>query len=321
MLQVKKTTSLVEGGILAAIAIVFALASVYIPILGIVINMIWPVPFLLLGARHGLKMSLMCLAAAGIIISILINPLQGISSVLGLGFIGIALGYAIRHEFSPMKSMVVGVTSSFISKVVVILISIFVMGVNPITMQAEMAPAAIDQAMKVYEGFNVLSPEQLTEMRNMLDKTLGMLKYIMPAAFFLASVIDTYINFIIAGKILARMGKVVPSLAPFREWRLPIYIPAIYAVSMVLVSLYHTTPDNILYQIGANLNVITNVILLIQGISIVYFFIHHYQWPGIAKTILFILLFSSQMVSQVIVFTGLLDSLFDYRKIANKKPG
>ena len=60
-MQLARTRSLVEGGILSAMAIVFALISVYIPVLGMFVNLLWPVPIILLGVRHGFRWSFLCL--------------------------------------------------------------------------------------------------------------------------------------------------------------------------------------------------------------------------------------------------------------------
>ena len=60
-----KTSAMVEAGILAAIAIVFALISTYVPVLGMLVNFIWCLPIILCGMRNGLRWSIMTLAVSG----------------------------------------------------------------------------------------------------------------------------------------------------------------------------------------------------------------------------------------------------------------
>lgn len=309
-----KTASMVEGGILASIAIVFALISVYLPFLGVIVNLIWPVPILLLGVRHGLKASLMCLAVAGIIIAILINPIQAISVVFGFGFIGIALGYAINQAWSPLKTMLVGTGASLLSKGAVLLISIVLMGINPLTVQLAATGQALEQALSIYQSLG-FTAEQLQEIRTTMETTIGLLKYIMPAGFALASVVDTYINYLIAKKILARLGNPQPEFTEFRLWQIPGYVLWIYGVSLLLVTFYNQDPTNILYLIGVNVQMVTNVILLIQGLSIAYYYIHYKNWPNFLKSLIVILLFSNQFLVQVVVLMGAFDVVFDYRRL------
>lgn len=40
--MIRKTSAMVEAGILAAIAIVFAIISMYVPVIGSFINFLWP---------------------------------------------------------------------------------------------------------------------------------------------------------------------------------------------------------------------------------------------------------------------------------------
>ena len=53
--MIRKTSAMVEAGILAAIAIVMALISMYVPVLGAFVNFVWPLPIVICGCRHGLK--------------------------------------------------------------------------------------------------------------------------------------------------------------------------------------------------------------------------------------------------------------------------
>ena len=46
----RKTSAMVEAGILAAIAIVMALISMYVPVAGVFVNFVWPLPIIISGA-------------------------------------------------------------------------------------------------------------------------------------------------------------------------------------------------------------------------------------------------------------------------------
>ena len=114
---------MVEGGILSAVAILFALISVYIPIIGAFINLIWPVPIILLGVRHGYKWSLMATAVAGILIALLVHPLHAVGVAIGFGLTGIVLGHCFRQKYRPVTSVLFGSCASLLSKIVVMGIS------------------------------------------------------------------------------------------------------------------------------------------------------------------------------------------------------
>lgn len=319
-LQKRKTSSMVEGGILSAVAIIFAIISVYVPILGVFVNLIWPVPILLLGVRHGVRWSLMCLVVSGIIIAIIVNPLQAISVVIGFGLIGVTLGYGIRKGMSPLKTIFIGSIASFLSKGAVLIIGFLMMGFNPIEFQFEATGQAIQNVMEIYRsiGFN---EDQLAEMQTTMEKTIGLMKIIMPAGFAIASILDTYINFWLAKAILKKLGQHITDFPPFKEYAVPDFMLWIYGMSLLLVTFYNTTPEHIFYLLGANLQVVSNLALLVQGVAIAYYFIEKKGWPKFLKTVLVVLLFSSQFLVQLAVLLGAFDIFFNYRKLSksNKK--
>ncbi len=309
-----KTAPVVEGGILAAIAIVFALVSVYIPVLGVIVNIIWPVPFLLLGVRHGFKASLLCLISAGAVITILISPIQALSVVVGFGFIGIALGYALYNQWSPFKAMAIGTVASFLSKMAVLLIGFYVMGFNPITTQLDAMNSAVDEVMNIYRGWG-MTEAALVEMRAAFVQTLSLIKYVMPAGFFLTAVLDTFINYVVAKKILSRLGTYVPAIPPFSEWSISPTVAWVYMGSLLAVSFLHQQPEQILYHIAVNLQLLSMMALLIQGLATISFFFKQKNWPKFLKTIIGFLTFTNNFVLQVVVAIGAFDSFLKLRKL------
>lgn len=309
-----KTAPVVEGGILAAIAIVFALISVYLPVLGVIVNIIWPVPFLLLGVRHGFKASLLCLVTAGIIISILLSPVQALTVTVGFGFIGIALGYALYKEWSALRAIAVGTIASFLSKMAVLLIGFYIMGFNPITAQLDAMSVAIDEVMDIYRSFGA-SEATLEQLRISFVDITSLLKYVMPAGFFIAAIIDTFINYLLAKKILLRLGTYVPGFPPFNSWYIPRWVMWVYVASLWLVSFYHTTPEHPLYYISVNCQIITMLALLLQGLATTSYYFQQKGWPKFWKNILFFLVFTNNFVLQIVVSIGAFDGIFNFRKL------
>ena len=84
--MIRKTSAMVEAGILAAVAIVMALISMYVPVLGAFVNFVWPLPIVICGCRHGLKWSIMTLLVATVIIAMIISPINAffLAAIFGL---------------------------------------------------------------------------------------------------------------------------------------------------------------------------------------------------------------------------------------------
>ena len=313
-MQVARTHSLVEGGILSAVAIVFAMMSVYVPILGMFVNLIWPVPIILLGVRHGFRWSFLCLVVSSTIIAILINPLQALSVMLGFGLIALTLGYCFRQRFSPFKVMLWGTVASFISKGLVIGSAFLFMGVNPIAMQMEGMEQGVSAVMELYRGFG-LKEEDLATMEQTMRTTLDLMKIILPAGFAIASIVDTYINFWIAKAVLKKLGFFTEPFPPLRKWNLPMYFMWLYGASLMLVMAFHDNQTSIYYLVGVNLQVVTNVALLAQGLALLAHLTFEKNWPKWIRPIAIFILLTNGALVQMVVLAGAFDLAIDYRKL------
>lgn len=312
-----KIVPMVEGGVLAAVSIIFALISVYVPVLGTFVNLIWPVPIILLGVRHGYKWSILSTVVAGMIISILMHPMQAVGVVVGFGLIGIVLGHAFRSGFSPLKAMVWGSIASLISKGAVIIIVTAVMGFNPVHTQTEAMSGAIGQVVEIYRSFG-MNEVDLAKLAESLKAMIGMIKIILPAAFGIASVFDTYINFLVAKAVLKKLGHTIEPFPPFKSWNLPQYILGVYGLSLLAVTWLHNQPETMLYKAAVNLQVLAVVALLVQGLALFYYFTDKYNLSKIVKSIILFLIFTNGLFSQALIFAGVFDLVFDYRKLRSK---
>lgn len=309
-----KVVPMVEGGILAAVSIIFAFISVYIPLIGAFVNMIWPVPIILLGVRHGYKWSIMATVVSGLLIAMMVHPLQAISVVVGFGLIGIALGYALHAQYSAGKTLLYGSIASFVSKIAVIGIGLAITGVNPIDFQASTMSATIAQIMDFYRGMG-MSEEDLTKMEQSVTGMIDIIKIILPAGFLLAAISDTALNFWVAKIVLKKLGHTVKPFPPFKEWNLPRAILWFFAIAVVMVYVGRTQNQQLVYNIGMNLQVIVSVVLLVQGLALFYYLADKYKWSKLARGILLFMIFTNGIFTQVIIFAGAFDVAFDYRKL------
>lgn len=305
---------MVEGGILSAVAILFALISVYIPIIGAFINLIWPVPIILLGVRHGYKWSLMATAVAGILIALLVHPLHAVGVAIGFGLTGIVLGHCFRQKYRPVTSVLFGSCASLLSKIVVMGISAAVLGINPLADQAAAMSKAVEQAINVYRTFGMKEAElaQLAEtMKNMLD----LMKVIFPAGLALASVADTYLNFLVARGVLRKLGHQIEAFPAFSRWSF--YPVVLYAFILSILMLYwgKSREVTLLADAGLNLQVVSSMLLMLQGLSMVFFYATKYQTPKFLRWLIVALVLSNGFITQMAVFAGAFDIALDFRKL------
>ncbi|MDU4961269.1 MAG: YybS family protein [Sporomusaceae bacterium] len=310
---------MVESGILAAVAILFAIISAYVPVLGAFVNIIWPVPLVLLGVRHGHRWSVMATVVAGLIIAMLLHPLQAVSVVAGFALTGIALGYCIRSGMGVLQTLAWGSLASLVSKLAVIGISIVVMGVNPFNFQEDTMVEVLNRVVGIYRSFG-MSEEDLGKMTEMMKTTLSVMKVILPAGFAVAAVFETWLNFTIARSVLRKLGHHFQPFLAFKYWSVPYATIYVWAAASGIALLSGLYQYELLSKISVNIQILATVVLLCQGLALFYFLAEKYNLSRFVRNIILILVLTNGILTQVVMFAGAFDLIFDYRKLKESRP-
>ncbi|MDR1701173.1 MAG: YybS family protein [Sporomusaceae bacterium] len=304
-----------EGGILTAIAVIFALMSAYLPLVGSFMTFVWPMPIIILGVRHGYKWSVMAALSSGIIIALLVHPLQALSIVICFAVIGIVIAHGIRQGYAPLKILFFGTAASLVSKLAFLGVMMAVTGINPMEFNAQAINDIFIKSIEFYRGLGV-NEQTLQRTMELSQQMLELAPILIPTALLMSAVMDTYLNFYLGRVILNKLGhKNLPGFPLFKTWQMP--RGTIYALAVAMLMMYwgQTREISLLYSAGVNLQIISTVMLLIQGTALAYFLASKYNISG-AKTgiVLMVMLFTG-LLTQVLIFAGIFDLLFDYRKL------
>lgn len=315
---IRKTSALVEAAILAAIAVIFTLAGEFIPVLGMFTNLFWPLPIILCGRRNGLKWSILCLLVTAAIIAMLVGPFTALTTVLLLGIIGLAMGEGMRRNMSPGKILLVGTAASMVSLVLSIAAGYFLLHVDVLKNLTESLEQSFSMSMDLYKKMGI-PLTQMAEMQAQMQAIIAMMKISLPAILFLSAPITVLINYWGARKILSRMGEYYPWFPPFAKWQMPKTALLPYLLAIALLFLMRERQTHVLYILGYNLFIFFNVILVVNALSVIYWYTTvKKNSKGLFYLGLF-LVFFSQLFSQLAVIVGAYDIIFDFRKL-RKKP-
>ena len=308
-----KTSAMVEAGIMAAIAIVFALINMYVPFVGMFLNFIWPLPIIICSMRHGMRWSIMTLLVAGAIIAILISPLHSFTLVAVFGLLGVVLGECMRRRLPPLKLLAVGSVAAFLSLMISLLISILIMGINPLSMFFETFDKSLVDAVEFYQKQG-MSQEEIEKATKSAKDMFAMVRIIMPGAFLLCAPLITFANYLAAKAILNKLGERFESVPPFTNWDVPRWTLIPYGISLLMITYYLSQPTSGWYLLGVNIQMICSVIYVLQGLAVAFSYIDTKGKPKWWKTVLVSLIFLSQFISQTVVLLGAFDLIFDFRK-------
>jgi hypothetical protein len=96
--------SLAEGGLLADVSLVFDLAWIYIPIVGMAFIPLIPTPFTILYLRRGARITFFAACVGGFLMTVLVGPHYGWRLAFE-GIIGLAMGWMMRRRWPPLLAI------------------------------------------------------------------------------------------------------------------------------------------------------------------------------------------------------------------------
>lgn len=315
--MIHKTSAMVEAGIMAAIAIVMALIIMYVPVLGVFVNFLWPLPIVICGCRHGLKWSIMTLLVATIIIAMIMSPINAFFLAAIFGLLGLILGECMRRHLSPMKLMLYGSVGGIIALILNIVLSFLVLGIDPINMMFTSFDESLVQLAEYYREHGMSEADIKTSIDS-YKEMFRMMRIIMPGAFFLCAPVMAFVNYIAAKKILVKLGESFEDFPDFILLKVPKWILWPYCISLLAVTyFYQTNQSSWMYNVSVNVQTVCSFALVFQGIVLLYWFVDAKKKPRWWANIGMMLLFTIPIFSQIMVYVGAFDLVFDFRKIRN----
>jgi uncharacterized protein YybS (DUF2232 family) len=315
---VRKTSALVEAGILAAIAVLFTLAGNYIPVVNFIANILWPLPIILCGRRNGLRWSVLCLMVAGIIVAMILSPLTAVSEVLILGIVGLTIGECMRRQMSPARILFFGSIATLLSLALSVAVGFFLMNINVFQQLTEAVEQSTTMSMDLYKTIG-MPASQMEQAQEQMSNTMKALKLLLPAAFFISAPITVFVNYWAATKILARMGDYYPPFPPFSQWQLPrsLLLPLLAILPMLF--LYRDQQDSLAFRAAANVMFFLSLCFLIEALALIKWYVQTREKSKAWFTVAVFLTFFNQFFAQIAVILGAYDLIFNFRKHLSRR--
>lgn len=276
----RKTSAMVEAGILAAIAVVMALIAMYVPVIGAFVNFVWPLPVIICGMRHGFKYSVMTLIVATIIVAIVISPIQAFFLGAIFGLLGLVLGECMRRHLSATKIMLYGSVGAVVALVLNIVLSFAILDIDPIAMMFNQFDKSLTDMADFYRSHGISEADTQAAVQN-YSEMIKMMRVIMPGAFLLSAPMLAFVNYFVAKKVLSRLGETFEDLPPFVNWIVPSWVLAPFILSLVGVTYFYINKltDTWMYKLCVNVQTVCTFLLVLQAICLVYWYVKEKNKP------------------------------------------
>ncbi|SHJ13225.1 YybS family protein [Lutispora thermophila] len=314
------TKALVEGAIFASVTAVLGILVYYMPFLSL-LSMFWPTPIIIIGFRNGFKVSIISAVVAAIIVAIFTEPFSGIYLFLVFGIAGIIMGHLMSKKVNPALNIAVSGIILAVCSVFGLLFGFFMAGqsaTQAMDLMISIMQESIDSAASVYRSIG-MSEEQLSNIISTMKESLVAIRYVMPTLFLLSGILFSFVNYKFVKVVLNRMKYEIADVKPFSKWR----IPDNFSMGMLVILLlsmaatYFNVPN--MQTVQLNIIYIIKWVFAIIGLSVACYLLDKYGISKALKIIIMFFIFTS--FSNYLVIVGLIDTVFDFRKLNKRHIG
>jgi uncharacterized protein YybS (DUF2232 family) len=305
---VRKTNLVAEGAVLAALYAVLLLITLYVPLTSIITLWVLSIPFTMFTVRNGLKPSYLFLSVA-FALTLIIGGLYALPITLLYGSVGVVLGVLYQKK-KPVFGILLGGSLTYLINIVLIYVmSILFFNLNP----ADMVNDTLRQSITLTEEMSKLFGQDVSEQIEQLEQLIEIIVYIIPTAIVMGSVLLAFITQLITSALLRRFRIDVPKWKPFRDWSFPKSFVWYYLAVIVLLM---TDPEkgSALFVAGWNLFYLLEFILVIQGLSVIFYFFWKKNKSKAIPIVIVIFTFIIPVFLYVVRILGIIDLGFDLRK-------
>lgn len=308
-----------HASLIATLGIILALASVYIPMLGI-LSLAIPVPYAIIGTLADRKYSVLSLVATFFILMFCVEPIYSVSVCIMSVIPGIVIGsvakYQIKEEHANrFEPIYMGTIIVVVSIIVFFFIANAVFGTNILD---EFTQAAKD-IMSVQLEIMIKSGIDLGEGLN-TDNLVDYIRNMLSTILLFQGMIISFIIYYLEAFILRRIRRLNLQIPKFKEFYLPgnaimvSFVLYLFVMFMDLINVKLYT-DLIMF----NLQLVFNFMFMIQGIAVGIYYFKKWTREGAMKMI-----FMSAFILCIfgftgVTFVGMLDSIMDFRKVRSYK--
>lgn len=314
-----KPQMLTDIGRFTALALLCCLLVSGIPALSFLTLALCPLPIAIISTRQGTKAGLASLC----ILSAILIPLNGFTNtvplVLIVGSMGIAYPVGVKKNISFAQSIVIGTGFIVFSLILLGLLTFQIKKVNVIDQQIKGLKKDIASFRQEYIDKGI-PEEQVEEQFQAINESIRVFPKIVPAAIIIFSLWVSFLYLSLSGLVLRKLGIGTLIFPAFRLWQFPWYFAWGYIIGLVgtFFSGYLGIYQGIGRVAGMNFLVVFNLLFLVQGFAIVYFFLDKFKIRKSLRILGFVLLLIIPLASPLVTWFGLLDVWFNFRKIPSE---
>lgn len=301
------------GAMMIAMFVILLAISFYIPLVGSIVLFFIPLPIILYRLRYD-RISALLVMLVGFVLSLFIGGIASLPFAIALGLLGFIIGDTMSTNKSKFYTfMASGLTFLVIMIFTYVSIVLF-LGINLIEELMTVIRETQGQMTSLLVSFGNTDGDINKQMEDMFL----LYETAIPSSFIIAAFSFSFIVVVLNSIIVNRVGHNVPKFSPFREMKLPSITVWVFLVILALPFIANVDQGTTLNLTYVNASVIFRFLFLIQGISLIHYFMFKMKlptWALVMSTILAV------MLSPATTILGILDSGMRIRDWIGKDTG
>jgi uncharacterized protein YybS (DUF2232 family) len=313
---VKNVRKLTEGAILLATFAVLLLLTIYVPFLGMIVNLFLAVPFMLFAAKNDGKSNLVFIVAS-LLLSFIVGTIMSLPLTLAYGTTGVVIGYLIQKQKNMGVLFITGSLVFLVNLIILYVASIVLFKVDMITEMVEMMRDSLNVSADLLKNFG--NPQDSEKVLEQFNNGLNLIKTLIPTLFVVSSFFIVFIMQLISFPIIKRFGVKVEKWKSFKEISLPKSLLYYFLLTLLVNMLMNPEEGTFWYMAIINMTYILQFLIILQGYTFIFYY---FDKKGFSKAIsitIAIVSFLIPIFLYIVGILGIIDLGFDLRKGFNKK--
>lgn len=281
------------------------------------ILILFPVLFIVNIIQDGLSEGLANMLMTLVIISIVESIPMGI--FLAIAFVPFTIIISLLIKKRKGNVNILGYSSvAFFGSILFMMLIIKLTGTDIVKLIEESSREVLDMQLEAFKNLG-LGNYELFIRTEMLEDRYKYVLLVIPATLLILSSIASYINYLLSGIILDRLGIKIVNIPRFSKLKLPeniiIGVILMFAVTFIAGQLGFIYYETVFINIG----VLLMMGFFIQGLSVADFFLNRLKMKPIFKVIFYIIFLFNPAMIPLVTMLGIVDVVLDLRKIRKPK--
>jgi len=307
-----QTKGLAQGAMMIAIFAVLIAISLYVPLVSFVATIFAPLPLAWYSSKYDRNQSIF-VAILAIAITFFIGGLLILPFSFIFASIGVVIGITLQLKKSKIFLLMATGLTVLITFAIDYLITLKLFEFDFIKELMQLMRTSYEQSLTLTQNITGQSPIT-TENLELLFVTL---ETTIPAAVTIAAFVLAFIIISLNLPILKRLGVNVPKFSALKDLKLPRSILWYYLIVLSINLFVKPEVGTSLYVICLNLSMVLWVLLTIQGLSfILYFLDKKVKLTNLIKVLVILLAIP---LYSFVVLIGIVDLGFDIRGLVKDK--